>query len=63
MKILTTLLGCGLLVLLSAMVVPAHSIQTDYDRSYNLAKLRTYSFIEHDRGPIRWLPKFLDREG
>ena len=51
MKILPTLFCCGLLVLLSAIAAPAQSIQTDYDRSYNLAKLKTYSFIEQTRPP------------
>ena len=49
MKILPTLFYCGLLVLLGSNVARAQSIQTDYDRAYNLARLRTYRFIEQTR--------------
>ena len=51
MKILPTLFCCGFLLLVSAIAAPAQSIQTDYDRSYNLAKLRTYGFLEQTRPP------------
>src|SRR5215472_5344212 len=51
MKTLTTVLGAGLLVMLSSIGARAQSIQTDYDRSFNLAKLRTYSFVEQTRPP------------
>src|SRR5262245_932605 len=51
MKTLTTIFGCGLLVILSSIGACAQSIQTDYDRSFNLAKLKTYRFLEQTRPP------------
>ena len=51
MRIVTTILGCGLLVIMSSIGACAQSIQTDYDRSFNLAKLKTYSFVEQTRPP------------
>jgi hypothetical protein len=51
MKTMPTLFCCGLLVILSSIGARAQSIQTDYDRSFNLAKLRTYCFREQTRPP------------
>ena len=51
MKRLLMILFCSFGVLLSATAARAQSVQTDYDRSYNLTKLRTYSFIEQNRPP------------
>jgi Domain of unknown function (DUF4136) len=51
MKLVPTIFCCGLLVILSSIGARAQSIQTDYDRSFNLAKLRTYRFIEQTRPP------------
>lgn len=42
---------CGLLVLFCAAGALAQSVQSDYDRNYNLAKLSTYGFYEQERGP------------
>ena len=35
----------------SAAAAPAQSIQTDYDRSYDLSRLKTYDFASQTRGP------------
>ena len=51
MKTMLTFFCCGLLVILSALGAQAQSIQSDYDRSFNLAKLKTYSFLEQTRPP------------
>ncbi len=45
MRVVRNLLGRSVLVLLSAAAVMAQSVQTDYDRTFNLSKLRTYSFV------------------
>ena len=50
MKTLRALLCCGLL-LVCAGAVSAQSIQTDFDRSFNLAGLKTYDFYQQDRKP------------
>jgi predicted DNA-binding transcriptional regulator len=50
MNTLRTLFCCGLL-LLCASAATAQTVQTDYDRSFNLAKLRTYDFYQQDRKP------------
>jgi hypothetical protein len=50
-KTLRVVIACGCLVLSSAIAAWAQSVQTDYDRSYNLAKLRTYNFVEQTRPP------------
>jgi hypothetical protein len=34
-----------------AIVARAQSVQTDYDRSYNLARLKTYGFYQQEREP------------
>ena len=51
MRTLPTFFCCSLLVLLSSVVARGQSIQTDYDRSYDLTKLKTYQFIEQTRPP------------
>jgi hypothetical protein len=34
-----------------AIAAQAQSVQTDYDRSFNLAKLKTYGFYQQEREP------------
>ena len=51
MKTLRVVIACGCLIMSSSIAAWAQSVQTDYDRSYNLAKLRTYSFAEQTRPP------------
>ena len=51
MKTLRVVIACGCLILSSSIAARAQSVQTDYDRTYNLAKLRTYSFAEQTRPP------------
>jgi Domain of unknown function (DUF4136) len=51
MKTLRVVIACGCLIMASSIAGWAQSVQTDYDRSYNLAKLRTYSFAEQTRPP------------
>jgi len=51
MKLVRNLFGCGLLLLLSVTATMAQSVQTDYDHNFNLSKLRTFSFINQERGP------------
>ena len=50
MKLVLNLLACGLLLLLSGPAAMSQSIQTDYDHTFPLAKLRTFSFIQQQRG-------------
>ena len=51
MKRIRTLLGCGFLLMACAVAAEAQSVQTDYDRSYNLAGLKTYGFYQQGREP------------
>jgi len=51
MKLVLNLFACGLLLLLSGPAAMSQSIQTDYDHNFPLAKLRSYSFIQQERGP------------
>jgi hypothetical protein len=51
MKTLRVVIACGCLIMSNSIAAWAQSVQTDYDRSYNLAKLRTYSFAEQTRPP------------
>lgn len=51
MKLFRNLFSCGLLLLLSVTAAVAQSVQTDYDRTFNLANLKTFSFIQQQRGP------------
>jgi hypothetical protein len=51
MKRLRVVFNCGILLLLSSLAAMAQSVRTDYDRSFNLTGLKTYSFYEQSRGP------------
>lgn len=50
MRLVRNLIGCSLLLLLGATATMAQSIQTDYDHTFPLAKLRTFSFVQQQRG-------------
>jgi hypothetical protein len=43
--------GLVLALALSPARIAAQSIQTDYDRSYDFSKLKTYDFVAQARGP------------
>ena len=51
MKLLRNLFSCGVLMLLCGAAAMGQSVQTDYDRNFNLAKLKTYRFYQQERGP------------
>ena len=51
MKVFRNLFGCSVLLLLGFTAAMAQSVQTDYDHTFPLAKLRTFSFIQQQRGP------------
>ena len=51
MKTLRVVITCGILLMLQSMTARAQSVQTDYDRSFNLARLKTYGFLELPRKP------------
>lgn len=51
MKTFRVLFCCGLLMMFSSIAAMAQSVQTDYDRSFNLASLRTYDFYPQERKP------------
>ena len=51
MKLLRNVFSCGVLLLICGTAAMAQSVQTDYDRAFNLAKLKTYSFYQQERGP------------
>ena len=51
MKRVRTLLSCIILLMACAIAAQAQSAQTDYDRSYNLAGLKTYGFYQQEREP------------
>jgi len=51
MKVFRNLFSCSLLLLCCGVAAMAQSVQTDYDRSFTLGKLRTYAFINEERGP------------
>jgi len=50
MNTLRTLL-CGGLLLLCADAAQAQTVESDYDRSFNLAALKTFGFYRQDRKP------------
>jgi hypothetical protein len=50
MKALRVLSSFGLLMTMSVAAV-AQSVQTDYDRSSNLARMKTYDFYQQERKP------------
>ena len=49
MKTLRLLFCCSLLVLLGSIAAYGQSVQTDYDHSFNLAKLKSYTFLKQTR--------------
>ena len=51
MKLLRNVFSCGVLLLMCGAAAMAQSVQTDYDRTFNLGKLKTYSFYQQERGP------------
>ncbi|HET9528862.1 MAG TPA: DUF4136 domain-containing protein [Blastocatellia bacterium] len=51
MKTVRVLFGFGLLLTIGSIAGMAQSVQTDYDRSFNLAGLRTYDFYKQERRP------------
>jgi multidrug efflux pump subunit AcrB/predicted DNA-binding transcriptional regulator len=51
MNTLRTFLCCGLLLLCACAAATAQTVQTDYDHSFNLARLKTYDFYPQDRKP------------
>lgn len=51
MKTLRVVITCGILLVLHSMTATAQSVQTDYDRSFNLARLKTYGFEKQTRMP------------
>lgn len=51
MKTLRVLFSFGLLLTIGSIAAMAQSVQTDYDRSFNLAKLKTYDFYRQERRP------------
>jgi len=40
-----------MLLMLSAIAASAQTVQTDYDHSFNLARLKTYEFYQQERKP------------
>jgi hypothetical protein len=51
MKTVRLLFSCGILLALSSIAAMAQSVRTDYDRSFNLARLKTYDFYKQKRTP------------
>ena len=51
MKVLRPLFTTAVLLLICGTAAMAQSVQTDWDRNFNLSNLRTYSFIPQERGP------------
>ncbi len=51
MKTIRVLFSFSLFLMMSAMAAHAQSVQTDYDRSFNLARLKTYEFYQQERRP------------
>jgi hypothetical protein len=43
MRLIRSLVTCAVLLLLCGTAAMAQSVQTDWDRTFNLSKLRTYS--------------------
>lgn len=51
MRVVRNLFGWSVLIFICATGTMAQSVQTDYDRTFNLGKLHTYSFVNQQRGP------------
>lgn len=51
MNALRLVFSSGLLLLMSSIAVMAQSMQSDYDHSFNLARLKTYDFYQQERKP------------
>lgn len=51
MKIFRVSFSFGLLLMMSSVAAIAQSVQTDYDHSFNIAKLKTYEFDQQARKP------------
>jgi hypothetical protein len=51
MKPLRVLFSFGLLLTIGSIAAMAQSIQTDYDHSFSLARLKTYDFYQQKRKP------------
>ena len=51
MKTLRLLFSSGLLLMMSSIAALAQSVQTDYDHSFYLARLKTYGFYQQERQP------------
>ena len=51
MKTFRFVFSCGSLLMISSIAALAQSIQTDYDHSFNLARLKTYGFVQQARKP------------
>jgi len=51
MKTLRVAYMYSLLLIVSSLAGMAQSVQTDYDHSFNLAKLKTYGFYQQQRKP------------
>jgi hypothetical protein len=51
MKTIRVMAVLGMLVGLLAMSAQAQSVQTDFDKSFRLSNLKTFSFVDQRRGP------------
>ena len=51
MRTLRVAFSCGLFLMISSVAAMAQSTQTDYDHSFNLARLKTYEFYQQARKP------------
>ena len=51
MRAIRFFFSTGLLLSMSSIAAMAQSVQTDYDHSFNLARLKSYGFIEQARKP------------
>jgi Domain of unknown function (DUF4136) len=51
MKTICVLFSCALLLMMGSIAAMGQSTQTDYDHSFNLARLKTYDFYQQSRKP------------